>query len=109
MNEFFDIARKFNNEIGIRINPLYSEVENDKYNPANVNSRLGIHLKDLKNIDATKLSGIHFHTLCEQNFKPLENTWNHINKTIMNLSKNLNGLIWEVGITSPEKIMKLIN
>ena len=89
MNEFFDIARKFNNEIGIRINPLYSEVENDKYNPANVNSRLGIHLKDLKNIDATKLSGIHFHTLCEQNFKPLENTWNHINKTIMNFSREL--------------------
>ena len=45
MNEFFDIARKFNNEIGIRINPLYSEVKNDKYNPANVNSRLGIHFK----------------------------------------------------------------
>ena len=89
MNEFFDIARKFNNEIGIRINPLYSEVKNDKYNPANVNSRLGIHLNDLKNIDATKLSGIHFHTLCEQNFKPLENTWNHINKTIMKLSKEL--------------------
>ena len=89
MNEFFDITRKFNNEIGIRINPLYSEIENDKYNPANVNSRLGIHLNDLKNIDATKLSGIHFHTLCEQNFKPLENTWNHINKTIMKLSKEL--------------------
>ena len=89
MNEFFDIARKFNNEIGIRINPLYSEVKNDKYNPANVNSRLGIHLDNLKNIDATKLSGIHFHTLCEQNFKPLENTWNHINKTIMKLSKEL--------------------
>ena len=89
MNEFFDIARKFNNEIGIRINPLYSEVENDKYNPANVNSRLGIHLKDLKNIDTSKLSGIHFHTLCEQNFKPLENTWNHINQTIMNLSREL--------------------
>ena len=89
MNEFFDIARKFNNEIGIRINPLYSEVKNDKYNPANVNSRLGIHLNDLKNIDATKLSGIHFHTLCEQNFKPLENTWNYINKTIMNLSREL--------------------
>ena len=89
MNEFFDIARKFNNEIGIRINPLYSEVKNDKYNPANVNSRLGIHLNDLKNIDATKLSGVHFHTLCEQNFKPLENTWNHINKSIMKLSKEL--------------------
>lgn len=89
MNEFFDIARKFDNEIGIRINPLYSEVKNDKYNPANVNSRLGIHLNDLKNIDATKLSGVHFHTLCEQNFKPLENTWNHINKTIMKLSKEL--------------------
>ena len=89
MNDFFDITREFNNEIGIRINPLYSEVKNDKYNPANVNSRLGMHLNDLKNIDAAKLSGIHFHSLCEQNFKPLENTWNHINKTIMKLSKEL--------------------
>ena len=89
MNDFFDITREFNNEIGIRINPLYSEVKNDKYNPANVNSRLGMHLNDLKNIDSTKLSGIHFHSLCEQNFKPLENTWNHINKTIMKLSKEL--------------------
>ena len=89
MNDFFDITREFNNEIGIRINPLYSEVKNDKYNPANVNSRLGMHLNDLKNIDIAKLSGIHFHSLCEQNFKPLENTWNHINKTIMKLSKEL--------------------
>ena len=89
MNDFFDITREFNNEIGIRINPLYSEVKNDKYNPANVNSRLGMHLNDLKNIDTAKLSGIHFHSLCEQNFKPLENTWNHINKTIMKLSKEL--------------------
>ena len=51
MNDFFDITREFNNEIGIRINPLYSEVKNDKYNPANVNSRLGMHLNDLIIID----------------------------------------------------------
>jgi len=89
MNDFYDVAKKFNNEIGIRINPLYSEVVNEKYSAASLNSRLGIHLEDLKNIDYKKLSGIHFHTLCEQNFKPLENTWNHIRKTIIPLSKEL--------------------
>src|SRR5210317_1835308 len=89
MNDFYDVAKKFNNEIGIRINPLYSEVVNEKYSAASLNSRLGIHLEDLKYIDYKKLSGIHFHTLCEQNFKPLENTWNHIRKTIIPLSKEL--------------------
>ncbi len=89
INTFYDISKKFNNEVGIRINPLYSEVENNKYNSARINSRLGIHLKDLINYNTDKIDGIHFHTLCEQNFKPLENTWNEIQNTIIPLCANL--------------------
>ena len=72
LNDFYNIAMKFKNEIGLRINPLYSEINNDKYNAASINSRLGMHLNDLDNIDINKLNGIHFHTLCEQNFTPLK-------------------------------------
>ena len=92
LNDFYNIAIKFKNEIGLRINPLYSEINNDKYNAASINSRLGMHLNDLNNIDINKLNGIHFHTLCEQNFTPLENTWNKIKNDIVPLCKKLNWL-----------------
>ena len=92
LNDFYNIAIKFKKEIGLRINPLYSEINNDKYNAASINSRLGMHLNDLNNIDINKLNGIHFHTLCEQNFTPLENTWNKIKNNIVPICKRLNWL-----------------
>ena len=88
-NNFYNIAKKSKKEIGIRVNPLYSEVTNPKYNSAGVCSRLGIHINDLKKIDIDKIDGIHFHSLCEQNFQPLQNTWDQIKNTIIPLSKKL--------------------
>ena len=88
-NNFYNIAKKSKKEVGIRVNPLYSEVTNSKYNSAGVCSRLGIHINDLKKIDIDKIDGIHFHTLCEQNFQPLQNTWDQIKNTIIPLSKKL--------------------
>jgi carboxynorspermidine decarboxylase len=88
-NNFYNIAKKSEKEVGIRVNPLYSEVTNPKYNSAGVFSRLGIHINDLKKIDIDKIDGIHFHTLCEQNFQPLQNTWDQIKNTIIPLSEKL--------------------
>lgn len=88
-NNFYNIAKKLKKEVGIRVNPLYSEVTNPKYNSAGVCSRLGIHINDLKKIDIDKIDGIHFHSLCEQNFQPLQNTWDQIKNTIIPLSKKL--------------------
>ena len=88
-NNFYSIAKRSKKEVGIRVNPLYSEVTNPKYNSAGVCSRLGIHINDFKKIDIDKIDGIHFHTLCEQNFQPLQNTWDHIKNTIIPLSKKL--------------------
>ena len=88
-NNFYNIAKSSKKEVGIRVNPLYSEVTNPKYNSAGVCSRLGIHINDLKKIDIDKIDGIHFHSLCEQNFQPLQNTWDHIKNTIIPLSKKL--------------------
>ena len=50
--------------IGLRINPEYSEVETDLYNPAGPFSRLGIKLSELKDIPEY-VEGIHLHALCE--------------------------------------------
>ena len=49
---------------GLRINPEYSPVETDLYNPAIPGSRLGIVADQLKELPAG-IDGLHFHVLCE--------------------------------------------
>jgi len=59
---------------GLRINPQYSEVAVELYNPCSPHSRLGITLDELKGHDLAGISGFHFHTMCEQNSDTLERT-----------------------------------
>ena len=59
---------------GIRINPEYSEIETDIYNPCIAGSRLGTKKYDLDKMDMTGISGIHFHTMCEQGAETLART-----------------------------------
>jgi carboxynorspermidine decarboxylase len=59
---------------GLRINPEYSEVETDLYNPAASGSRLGIIREELGNTLPEGVEGLHFHTLCESTSYALENT-----------------------------------
>lgn len=59
---------------GIRINPRYSEVETDLYNPCLPGSRFGMTAEDLQGADLDGIEGFHMHTLCEQGFGPLERT-----------------------------------
>ena len=89
INKYKKLCVNKNIDIGVRINPLYSEVEVSKYNSSNINSRLGIHINQLDKIDFTYIKGIHFHSLCEQNFDALENTWNKIWPYLKNVVKNL--------------------
>lgn len=49
---------------GLRINPEYSPVEVDLYNPCVAGSRLGIRKEELKELPAG-VEGLHFHVLCE--------------------------------------------
>ena len=66
-------------KIGLRINPECSTQEGHEiYDPCSPKSRLGITLKNFAEIDLTGVSGIHFHTLCEQNSDDLEKTLNAI-------------------------------
>ncbi len=61
-------------EFGLRINPEYSEIETDIYNPCFANSRLGITLAQFKEAELDGISGLHFHTMCEQGAETLERT-----------------------------------
>lgn len=49
---------------GLRVNPEFSTVETDLYNPASPDSRLGIISDNLPGLPAG-VEGLHFHTLCE--------------------------------------------
>jgi carboxynorspermidine decarboxylase len=65
---------------GLRINPQYSEVKIERYNPCSPDSRLGITLYELQGADLTGISGLHFHTMCEQNADTLERTLTEVEK-----------------------------
>ncbi len=63
-----------NIEIGLRINPEHSEGAHFLYDPCSEMSRLGVRKKDFKPELLEHVSGLHFHTLCEQNSDALERT-----------------------------------
>ena len=58
---------------GLRVNPEYSTVETDLYNPAMPESRLGVRACDLEILPAG-IQGLHFHSLCESRPEDLEAT-----------------------------------
>ncbi|GAB3171305.1 carboxynorspermidine decarboxylase [Telluribacter humicola] len=59
---------------GIRVNPQYSEVATDMYNPCVPGSRLGVTRNQLPDQLPEGIEGIHFHTLCENDSTTLERT-----------------------------------
>lgn len=59
-------------EVGIRVNPEYSEVETPLYDPCYTNSRLGTTLANFKPDELEGVDGLHFHAMCEQNSDTLE-------------------------------------
>jgi len=61
-------------ECGLRLNPEYSEIKYDQYNPCVRYSRLGIPLAAFKEHELEGISGLHFHTHCEQQADVLERT-----------------------------------
>lgn len=75
-NKYRSLVETYPKEIqcGIRINPEYSEIETDIYNPCFANSRMGTTLEQLKEEDLEGISGLHFHTMCEQNSDTLKRT-----------------------------------
>lgn len=70
---FGGMARMAGISCGLRVNPGYSTVETDLYNPAAPDSRLGISVAELTELPEG-IEGIHFHTLCESRPTDLRNT-----------------------------------
>jgi carboxynorspermidine decarboxylase len=59
---------------GLRINPEYSDVGTDLYNPCSPGSRLGVIASNIGTQLPEGIEGLHFHSLCESNSFDLEKT-----------------------------------
>lgn len=62
-------------DVGLRLNPMHAEGEVPKYDPAQPHSRLGHPADQLGAADLEGITGLHVHSLCEQDFPPLRRTW----------------------------------
>jgi carboxynorspermidine decarboxylase len=69
-------------DVGLRINPEHAEGEVAKYDPCSPGSRLGFPISQLEPEHLEGVSGLHFHTLCEQDFEPLKRTWESLKPKI---------------------------
>lgn len=63
-------------QVGIRVNPEYSEIETELYNPCAEGSRMGTTLERFKaDLPLCEgIDGLHFHTMCEQGADVLART-----------------------------------
>ncbi len=101
---------------GLRVNPECSTGHTPIYDPCVAGSRLGITAEQLVGADLTGLSGLHFHTLCEQNSDDLEKTLASVDEKFGHLLRspqftylNMGGGHW---ITKPfydrERLIRLV-
>jgi carboxynorspermidine decarboxylase len=94
MRKFGPKAHRMGRQVGLRVNPGYSEVTTEMYDPCAPGSRLGIPADVFaKEFDPVtdKIDGIHFHAMCEQNSDVLERiliSFEHL------FGPYLNGLKW---------------
>ncbi|QQR98434.1 MAG: carboxynorspermidine decarboxylase [Sphingobacteriales bacterium] len=65
---------------GLRVNPGYSEIQTELYNPASPNSRLGIEASLLPKNLPKGITGLHFHAMCENDANTLENVLTSFSK-----------------------------
>lgn len=68
------VASGKNIKCGVRINPEFSVVETDLYNPSSPGSRLGVVAAKIGEKLPDGISGLHLHNLCENNSYDLEKT-----------------------------------
>lgn len=79
---FYPMVQAGENRVscGLRINPEYSDVETDLYNPCAPGSRMGVTSDLLGEKLPEGIEGLHFHTLCESDSYDLEKTLAEVEK-----------------------------
>ncbi len=75
VEKFRERVLKAGKKIGLRINPECStQVGHEIYNPCAIGSRFGVTIENFRPESLVGVSGLHFHTLCQQNSDDLAKT-----------------------------------
>ena len=87
----FKSKLKKRNTALLRINPEYSEVSTDLYNPCKVDSRLGVTKAELKKYGTLppEIKGLHVHALCENDSTTFERLLEKIEEKFSNELKQV--------------------
>jgi len=79
LEKFKDKALKAGRKVGLRINPQCStQVGHEIYDPCSTGSRFGALVDQFRPELLEGVTGLHFHTLCQQNSDDLETTLNAV-------------------------------
>lgn len=89
--KFRERALQAGKKCGIRINPECSTQEHGIYDPCSPGSRLGVTKAQFREDRLEGISGLHFHTLCEQNADALVQTLAAVEEKF---GKYLHGMEW---------------
>ena len=92
-HKFYPITQEAGHPVscGIRVNPEYSDVETDLYNPSAPGSRLGVGSNEFPEELPEGIEGIHFHVLCESDSYSLENVLQNLEEKY---GKHLHKVKW---------------
>ena len=79
-HRFYQMVQQHDEPVscGIRINPEYSEIETDLYNPCAPGSRFGIMASELSEELPEGIEGFHCHNHCESSSYALERSLQHV-------------------------------
>jgi len=75
--------------VGIRVNPEFSDVTTELYNPASPYSRLGEVIENFNGVLPDGIEGLHFHVLCESTSYALEQVLEHLEEKYGQFFKQL--------------------
>lgn len=72
------MSAQWQGSMGLRVNPEYSEIETELYNPCAPGSRFGLLSEDLPEQLPAGIEGFHCHCHCESSAEALEHTLVHL-------------------------------
>ena len=88
MQRFLPMVEEYNRlhpekrvSCGLRVNPEYSEIETELYNPCAPGSRFGVLAEDIANSQSSivnKIEGFHCHNHCESSAEALQESMRHL-------------------------------
>lgn len=110
LTKFASRVKDAGKQLGLRLNPEYSEVKTMLYDPCQPFSRFGVTKAEFDDAVIPLLDGIHFHCLCGLNADTLERTLYHLEQNFEHVLHHVKWVNFGGGhtITAPDYNVDLL-